>query len=202
MRAKSKLFGMIGVFSMVMILLAGCAKPPTEKVTALQAALSECEDMGAAAFAPAELQTVTQKMAELNTLMEGKKYGKATQLADSITADIAALKAAVETNGQKAAQQVLASANEQLTALKGLMTEANVKLLGADAAKYQQQCTDLGAKVTALQGAMDSGNVLDVNGGSAVVGELAAAVQACSAQVAQAAEKAVAKKPAKPGKKK
>ncbi|MCE5272615.1 hypothetical protein LLH00_15145 [bacterium] len=141
-------------------------------------------------------------MAELNTLMEGKKYGKAAQLADSINTEMEALKAAIETNGKQAAAQVLASANEQLTALKGILTEENIKLLGEEAAKYQQQCTDLEGKVAAMQSSMDSGNVMDVYNSSSVAADLSNAVQACNAQLEQLKAAAAEKAAKKPGKKK
>jgi len=202
MHAKGYLFGVTAALTIaVLVLLSGCAQPPTEKVTALQNALSECESKGAEVFAPTEHQNVTQKMAELNTLMEGKKYGKATQLADSINTDMEALKAAIDNNGKQAATQVLASANEQLTALKGLLTEENLKVLGEEAsAKYQQIATDQESKVAAMQSAMDSGNVMDVYNSSSVATELSAAVQSFNAELEQAKAAAAAKKPA--GKKK
>ena len=196
MQAKGFLVGMCSVLSLVLILLAGCAKPPTEKITVIQTALSECEMMGAAEFAPSELQSINQKMAVLDSLMGAKKYGKATALADSISTDLTGLKSAVETNGKQAAQQVLAAANEQMAALKAMLTEENAALLDAEAAKYQQQCADGESRIAALQGVLDGGNALEVYNSSAVAGELAAAVQACSAEIAAAAEKA-AKKPGK-----
>ncbi len=199
MHAKGYLFGVISALSIaVVVLLSGCAQPPTEKVTALQNALSESESKGASTFAPSEYQIVTQKMAELNTLMEGKKYGKAAQLADSINTDIEALKAAVETNGKQAADQVLASANEQLAALKALLVEENTKVLGAEAAaKYAQVVADMEGKVAAVQSAMDSGNVLEVYNNAAVAADLSAAVQACNAELEAAKAAAAAKKPGK-----
>lgn len=184
----------------ILVLFAGCAKPPTEKVTALQNSLSENESKGAATFAPSEHQRVTQKMAELNSLIEAKKYRQATVLADSLDTDMTALKTAVETNAPQAAQQAVAKANEQLSALKGLLAEENVKVLGAEtAAKYQQQVADAEAKVASLQTSLDSGNYLEVYNNSAVANDLAAAVQSFNAELEQAkaaaAEKAAAKRP-------
>ena len=202
MNAKGYLSGSISILALITTILASCAKPPTEKISSIQTALAECETIGASIFAPDEYQRINQKMAELNSLMEAKKFRKATSLADTIIADIPSLKDLSETNGKQAAQEIMTASYEQLGSLKALLTEENVKLLDTEAAKYQQQCGDMEATLMNLQGALDNGNALEVYNNSAMTGKLSASVQACNAEIAVAAEKAAAaKKPVRKKKK-
>jgi hypothetical protein len=158
--------------------------------------------MGAAVFAATEQESINQKMAALNSLMEAKKYKKATALADSISMDVTALVSTVETNGKEAAHKVLMDANQQLAALKGMLSDENVALLDTLAAGYKTQCEDGEARVAALEKAVEEGNALSVYNSSPIVDQLAATVQACGSDIAVATEQAAAKAAKKSGKKK
>ena len=55
-------------------LFIGCAKPPTEKVDALNAQFAQLQEKGAQVFAQAQYDQVSAQMTELQSLMDQKKY--------------------------------------------------------------------------------------------------------------------------------
>ena len=100
-------------------------------------------------------------------------------------------------------QKALEEAGAQVNTLRDLMSEDNLKMLGAEAAaKYQQQATDLEARAAELQGEAESGKTLDIyNGASGLTGDLGTVVKSLGAELEQAkamaAEKAMKKAPAR-----
>lgn len=199
MKAKRCLGGFaVAVVWGVILLISGCAQPPTEKVNALQNDFKTSETRGANVFAPSDYEKISKKMAELQNLMDQKKFRKATALADSLTADMNALKVAVETNGKQAAQKVLASANEQLGLLKGLLTEENVKLLGAEASQnFQQLCSVLESKVNGVQENLNKEAFLDVYNSASLIQQITTSVNDVNAALEQAKAAAAKKAPAR-----
>jgi hypothetical protein len=161
-----------------MFVLGGCAQPPTEKVTTVTTDFKALEDQGAQVFAPDTYTALSGRVSELTALMDAKKYAPATALADSIITEIAAAKTLVTDNGTTAAKDAVASIDAQLAAYKALLTDANVKVLGADAAKYTDGATQFTDKAAALQTTLGAGTVLVAfNDAKTLAGEIAAATQ-------------------------
>ena len=199
MKAKGYLSGTVRAVLMGgIILLAGCAQPPTEKVTALQNDLSLCETMGAGTFAPADFEKVSQKMAELTGLMDQKKYRQATALADSLAAEVVALKTATEANGKEMAGKLVQSANQELGMLKVLLSEENAKILGEEAAKKcMDQCADYEGMIARMQSDFDNGSYRQVCDNSSLVEKIAASAQSLNTELEQAKALQEQKKPAR-----
>lgn len=183
------------------MLFIGCAKPPTEKVNALQADLQNYEAQGAQVFAGEQYNVVSQKMSELQGLMDQKKYKDAASLADSIATDMGNLKSAIEANAQSMADQSIQAVNAELATFKGLLTPDTIKLLGeADAKTYQDQAANFETQAGALSTDMGNSAFLNVYNNAtplkdqitAASTELTGKVEA--AKAAKAAPKAKGKK--------
>lgn len=168
-------------------LFIGCAKPPTEKVDALQAQFTQLQEKGAQVFAQAEFDQVSTQMSELTNLMEQKKYKDASALADSIGTGMQTLTAALETNGAQMAQQEVASIGEEITKFKALV-EANKKALAPeDVQKYADQTAALESQAAGLQGELDSQNYLSAyNTAKTIKEQLAAGSQEITTKVEEA----------------
>ena len=176
------------------ILISGCAKPPTEKVDALKAEVAALQEQGAQQFAVNEFDALNAKMADLDNLMSGKKFKEAAALADTLTTEAAAVKAAVETNGQQLATAEVASANEEVAKLKALVA-ASLKALGADSQTYSDQVTALESQASGLQAQIDNmQNLAAFNDSKSIKDQAAAATAEITAKVEAA-------KPAPKGKK-
>ncbi|MHB9029593.1 MAG: hypothetical protein ACYC9O_12570 [Candidatus Latescibacterota bacterium] len=171
-------------------LFIGCAKPPTEKVDALNAQFAQLQEKGAQVFAQAQYDQVSAQMTELQSLMDQKKYKEASALADSITTGMDAANAALETNGQQMAQAEVASANEEIVKFKAFV-DGNKKVLAAeDMQKYADQTAALEAQVAGLQAELDAANYLNAyNTAKSVKDQIAASTQEVTAKVEEAKTK-------------
>ncbi|MFH1071655.1 MAG: hypothetical protein V1794_18700 [Candidatus Glassbacteria bacterium] len=137
-------------------------------------------------------------MAELTGLMDQKKYRKATALADSLTADVAALKSTVQTNGKDMAGKMVESANQELGMLKVQLSPENLGILGDAAQKYTDQIQEYEGKIATMQSDLDNGAYLQVHENSPLVGQISATVQSFNTELEQAkAVQALKKKPAR-----
>jgi hypothetical protein len=176
-------------------LFIGCAKPPTEKVDALTAQFAQLQEKGAQVFAQAQYDQVNAQMTELQSLMDQKKYKEASALADTITAGMEAVNAALETNGQQMAQAEVASANEEIVKFKAFV-DGNKKVFAAeDVQKYADQSTALEAQVASLQAELDAKNFLNAyNTAKSVKDQIAASTQEVTAKVEEAKTKKGGKK--------
>ncbi|HUU29784.1 MAG TPA: hypothetical protein VM123_18430 [archaeon] len=203
MKAKCYLCGFaVAAVLGVILFISGCAQPPTEKVNALQSDFRTCETRGASIFAQSDYEKISKKMAELQNLMDQKKYRKATALADSITADMDALKAAVEKKGRETAQQIAASLSDELGKLKALLVPENISLLGSEVSQnYQQLCSDYESKVNQVQDNLNNEAFVDVYNNSSLVQQIAASEKDINAALEQAKALAAQKAAAKTGKK-
>lgn len=196
------------VIASVMIFI-GCAKPPTEKVTALQGELKNCETQGARVFAPDQYAQVANRMAELQNMMAQKKYRQATALADSLKTDMAALVTATATNAKKIAEQNVAGVSVEIEKMKSLLTPENIKLLGqADTKAFQDETTAFEGQFSALKNDLGNSAFLKVyNDSKPLKDKIAISIQNMNQKLetAKAKEmekatkgKAKAKAPAKP----
>jgi hypothetical protein len=176
-------------------LFIGCAKPPTEKVDALNAQFAQLQEKGGPVFAQAQYELVSAQMTELQSLMDQKKYKEATALADSVTAGMDAANAALETNGQQMAQTEVASANEEIVKFKAF-ADGNKKVFAAeDVQKYTDQTAALEAQVAGLQAELDAQNFLNAyNAAKLVKDQIAASTQEVTAKVEEAKTKKGGKK--------
>ena len=93
------------VFSML-ILLAACSstKPPAEKLTRTEAAISQAEQAGAEEYAPLEVREARKKLEKARELSEDEKYEEARRLAEQ--AEVDAELAEVKTLSEKAQNTV------------------------------------------------------------------------------------------------
>ena len=184
----------------LMLLFSGCSKPPTEEVAALEA----CKAQGAEVFAEAEYGQAMQKMSTLQGYMDSKQNRMAKALADSMMAEMEALKSATATNAKDMSTQAVTMINEELAKLKGMMTPEAAKMLGAEeAGKCEQQVMEMDSKAAALKADLDNSAFLDAfNNAKPLMNDIAMASQDMNQKMEQAkamaAEKmAKAKKPAK-----
>ena len=200
---KTRLWFVIGVLvtlGTALLFFSGCAQPPTEKVTSVQSSLKECVDKGAQLFVKDEYARIAMRANELQNLMDQKKYRKADALADSILAELPALKTAVETNGMKAAQQLAADVNDELGKVKGLLASADSKLLDKESnVTYNTLLGTFENEVDTLQKRLSDADFVGVyKAAEAIKGRMTSAEQEITQKIEQAkviaAEKAKASK--------
>ena len=201
---KISLYAATAMAFSLMLLFSGCSKPPTEEVAALQSDLAACKAQGAEVFAEAEYGQAMQKMSTLQGYMDSKQNRMAKALADSMMAEMEALKSATATNAKDMSTQAVTMINEELAKLKGMMTPEAAKMLGAEeAGKCEQQVMEMDSKAAALKADLDNSAFLDAfNNAKPLMNDIAMASQDMNQKMEQAkamaAEKmAKAKKPAK-----
>ena len=95
-----------GLLAGGVMLMAGCAgTPPTEQIAVTKAAVAHANNAGTIQFAPIELQSAKDKLAQAEQAMEKKDYALASQLADEALADSRLAEAKSESaQAQKAAK--------------------------------------------------------------------------------------------------
>ncbi len=78
-----------GLIFCLLLLLGACAstKPPTERLTATEAAIKQAEQVGAEDFAPLEIRKAQKKLIRANELSADGKHEKARLLADQAAVD-------------------------------------------------------------------------------------------------------------------
>jgi len=171
-------------------LFIGCAKPPTEKVDALNAQFTQLQEKGAQVFAMQQYDLVSAQMTELQGLMDQKKYKDAAAKADSVTTAMEELTTALETNGQQMAQAEVASANEEIVKFKAFIDGNKKVLVGDEAKKFTDQTTAVEGQIAGLQAELDAKNFLNAyNTAKSVKDQLAAATQEVTASIEAAKTK-------------
>ncbi|MFA6470924.1 MAG: hypothetical protein WCU00_02700 [Candidatus Latescibacterota bacterium] len=183
------------------MLFAGCAKPPTEKVAALQEQITKFDGAGAAVFASQQYDAVVAGMSELQTLMDNKKNKAATAKADSLTALVAEVETAIQTNAPAAAKQGVDAAKAELAKFKATMAtpEAKKVIVKDELKKMKEMEAAFDKDAANLDAAIGNSAFLNAyNDANTLKGKIAAAGQ----EVAQKIEDAKAKKAVKPAAKK
>ena len=113
----------------VLILVApGCARKPPQELADANAALDAARAACAREYAPSEFEVAETELDGLNTLADGKKYGKVRKGAESA---IASAKAA-ETAAQETMARKKADAEKAIQAAESALADADA----AEAGKY------------------------------------------------------------------
>ena len=163
MKNKMLLAAVAMIVMVSIMLFIGCAKPPTEQVTALQNDIKSCETKGAKVFAPDEYAQVSQKMNELQGMMDQKKFSPATALADSLKADMTALVTATTTNGKNIAGQAVLDVSAEIEKMKSFLAPETAKLLGAaDSKTFADEITAFEGQLQALKTDLDNSSFVKV----------------------------------------
>jgi hypothetical protein len=179
------------------MLFVGCAKPPTEKVAALNEQITKLEGMGAQVFASQQYDAVSAAKAELQGLMDSKKNKAATAKADSLATMVAELETAINTNAPTAAKQAVDAAKAELAKYKQMMAAPEAKkVMSKDDMKKMMDMTAAFEKDAAnLDSEIGNSAFLNAyNDGNTLKGKITAAGQ----EISQKMEEAKAKKAAKP----
>lgn len=91
------------------ILISACAstKPPTDKLTQVEASIQQAEQVGAEDYAPLEIREARKKLTEARKLVTKEKYEKAKRTADRamVDAELAQMKSLSE-KAQKAVREL------------------------------------------------------------------------------------------------
>jgi hypothetical protein len=202
-----KRFAIVALIPVVVVLAAGCAKAPAEKLSSAEEAVDQAKTAGAPTYMAedfAKLQSMLTAAKNEIAEQDGKfgflrDYEKSEQLLTALQAD--ATRVAVEAGKKKdeakaSAAQAQQAAQESVKKAQDLVAMAPA---GKDRAALQEIRTDvdgLAASVSEVQSAMDAG---DFKAAQAK----AHAIQDKSQQVSAEIESALAKvQKAKPGKKK
>jgi hypothetical protein len=159
----------IGLVALALVLVAGCAKPPTDQIDAAEKAIKEAQQSGAATYVAEEYAKIEGTLAALKKEVADqdakfallRDYGKAEQLAVAAKADAERVKADADKKREEAksaalqAQQV---AQESVKATLNLVAKAPA---GKDRAALEAIKADAEALKTSLnqvQIAIDKGD--------------------------------------------
>lgn len=132
-----------GLLLLVLVVMVGCAKPPQEKITAVQQALEAAQTAGAADYAPDSLKAVEDAKAQLDQELKVQEekfalfrsYKQAETLADQAKA--AGEKAAADAATRK--EQVKQEATQLISEARTQLQEAKDMLAKAPKGKGTQQ---------------------------------------------------------------
>ena len=106
-------------FVLMAIFCAGCSArepAPTNRITQADIAIRAAVEAKAADFAPTELQSARDKLAQARRLMDADKYTEARRLAQSAQVDAELAEAKAETTiMRRAADQILRGADRPAT---------------------------------------------------------------------------------------
>lgn len=93
----------------LLFITGACAstKPPTEKLTQVEASIQQAEQVGAENYAPLEIREARKKLGKARELVQKEKYGKAKRTADQamVDAELAQMKSLSE-KAQKAVREL------------------------------------------------------------------------------------------------
>ncbi|MCE5249660.1 hypothetical protein LLG96_05510 [bacterium] len=185
MKNKMLLAAVAMIVMASIMIFTGCAKPPTEQVTALQNDMQNVETKGAKIFAPDQYAQISKKMNELQGMMDQKKFGPATALADSLKADITALITATTTNGKKVAGQAVLDVNAEIEKMKSFLAPETAKLLGAaDSKSFADEITAFESQLQALKTDLDNSSFVKVyDDSNSLKGKIAASMQTAQQKI-------------------
>ena len=125
----------IGLVALALVLLVGCAKPPTEQIDAAEKAVKEAQQSGAATYVAEEYTKIEGTLAALKKEVADqdakfallRDYGKAEQLAIAAKADAERVKADADKKrdeAKAAALQAQQVAQESVKATLNLVAKA------------------------------------------------------------------------------
>jgi hypothetical protein len=159
----------IGLVALALVLVAGCAKPPTDQIDAAEKAVKEAQQSGAATYVAEEYAKIEGTLAALKKEVAEqdakfallRDYGKAEQLAVAAKADAERVKADADKKREEAKSAALQAqqiAQESVKATLDLVAKAPA---GKDRAALEAIKADaeaLKASLNQVQIAIDKGD--------------------------------------------
>jgi hypothetical protein len=159
----------IGLVALALVLVAGCAKPPTDQIDAAEKAVKDAQQSGAATYVAEEYAKIEGTLAALKKEVADqdakfallRDYGKAEQLAAAAKADAERVKADAEKKREEAKSAALQAqqiAQESVKATLDLVAKAPA---GKDRAALEAIKADaeaLKASLNQVQIAIDKGD--------------------------------------------
>lgn len=187
------------------MLFAGCAKPPTEKVAALKDQISKLEGQGAQVFATPQYDQVVAGMSDLNSLMDQKKNKAATAKADSMDALVKALEEAVTAQAPQVAKQAADAAGAEIAKFKAQMMTPDAKkvIVKDEIKKMAEMAAGFDKDLAAVTADIGNSAFLNAyNNANTLKGKIAAVEQGITQKIEDSKAKKGAKAPAKAAPKK
>jgi hypothetical protein len=199
-----------GIAAVMLLVLAGCAKPPTEQIDAAEKSVADAQQSGASAYTPQDyakleglLANVKKEVADQDAKFALlRDYGKAEQLAASAKAEAERVKGEVikkKEEAKAAALQAQQVAQEAVKATQALVAKAPV---GKDRAALEAIKADvdgLTKSLSEVQTLIDGGDYLAAQNKAKAIHEKS---QAVSAEIQNAMGKISAAKGKQPQPKK
>ncbi|WP_421773315.1 DUF4398 domain-containing protein [Gracilimonas sp.] len=97
------------LLTFLIFIIGACAstKPPSDKLTQVEASIQQAEQVGAENYAPLEIREARKKLDKARELVSKEKYGKAKRTADRamVDAELAQMKSLSE-KAQKAVREL------------------------------------------------------------------------------------------------
>jgi len=204
-----KIAHVLGPVVAVTLLLGGCAKPPTEQISAAEKAVLEAQQSGAAIYVAQEYAKLEGALAALKSEVneqDGKfallrDYGKAEQIASSTKADAERIKAEAIKKKEEAKAGALQANQVAQEAVKTTLELVAKAPVGKDRAAVEAIKNDveaLKASLNQVQLAIDKEDYLTAQTQAKAIHEKS---QAVSAEIQSALAKVGKGKPSAPKKK-
>jgi hypothetical protein len=154
-----------------LLLMAACAKPPSEQLEAAEKAVKEAQESGAATYAAEDFAKLEGMLANAKKEVADQEakfalirdYGKAEQLAASAKAEAARVKSEAEKKKEEAKQaaiQMQQVAHASVKATQDLVAQAPAGKDRAALESIKADAQGLSASLDEVQKALDAGDYL------------------------------------------
>ncbi|MBI4552896.1 MAG: DUF4398 domain-containing protein [Candidatus Latescibacteria bacterium] len=149
-----------GICVMILV-VAGCSKPPTEAIQAAEQVISDAKTEGAEQYAATRLKAAEEALADAKARVDQKAYSEARQqaemvigMADSFKMDIAAAKEMMKLDAERKV--------EEFKTMWADMNASIEKTRGAAGKALAKEASDLAALVNTLPQQMNEGKYAEV----------------------------------------
>ena len=160
------------MFVVVLVLTAGCAKPPVDQIQTAERAVAEARTVEAGKYAAEDFAKLEGQLTlltkEIDTQNEKfsllRDYGKAEQLAATLTAEaqkLVQISTAKKHEAQQAATRALQAAREAISTAQSLVAKAPVGKDRAALEAIKHDAEVLSLSLQEAQKALEEGEYLD-----------------------------------------
>lgn len=177
----------IGLIALALVLVIGCAKPPTEQIDAAEKAVKDAQQSGAATYLAEEYAKIEGTLAALKKEVADqdakfallRDYGKAEQLAIAAKADAERVKADADKKREEAKSAALQAQQIAQQSVKATLDLVAKAPAGKDRAALEAIKADaeaLKASLNQVQIALDKADYLAAQAQAKAIQEKSAAV--------------------------
>jgi len=155
----------VPVVLMVMMLAAGCARPPAEQIEAAKTAVESARKAEADLYAPAAFKALQKSLDDALDMVERKNYGEATTMLEEVVSEAERVEALAKANKEKKGKESQAKFEEAMAAVvrakESLEKAPTGKGSQADIERMKNDLATLAASLPEVEQAINRGDFLD-----------------------------------------